>query len=233
MVTAAKDNPKPCVIQADFAENYKCVSQDEAANAHWGQSQVSIFTSAFWSSKEMRSFAITSDNVTHAKETVVPFIDRLFEELPKTAEIVQLWTDGPSSQFKNKFITTAQAILQEKYRIQLFWNFFPTSHGKGAVDGIGGALKRQVWDSVKTRLCAVSNAAEFTAAVKGDSRVTVIHVDSNEITSRLTSLKLDEKWKRTEDVRGIPHFHHIQIRNGKVHGFPTIAEGMDSFKNLK
>lgn len=119
--------------------------QDEAANAHWGQAQVSMLTSAIWCTRLMRSFFITSDDMTHAKETRVQYVDRLFHEIPEGIEVVQCaYLVG----WKNTFITIASTILQEKYNIKLYWNFFPTALGKGAVDVIGGALKRQVWVNV-------------------------------------------------------------------------------------
>ena len=42
-------------------------------------------------------------------------------------------------------------LLQEKHHIHIHWNFFATSHGKGPVDGIGGAVKRYVWTAAKQR----------------------------------------------------------------------------------
>lgn len=186
-----------------------------------------------WCSMWMKSFSITSDDMVHAKETIVPYVDRLFEELPEGVEIVHIWSDGPSSQFKNRFMTVAQVVLQEKYKIKLYWNFFPTSHGKGAVDGIGGALKRQVWFNVKSRISTVSNASEFTEAVNENSKVKEIYMNSNEISERFTSLKLDDQWKKVPDVRGILNFHHIQIHNGKVHGFLTTLEGMNSLNIIE
>ncbi len=32
----------------------------------------------------------------------------------------------------------------------LKWNFFATSHGKGAVDGLGGTVKRSVWRQMRS-----------------------------------------------------------------------------------
>ena len=52
-------------------------------------------------------------------------------------------------------------------------NMLPTSDGlslqhptAGAVDGVGGVLKRRVWNKVKARQVVIQNVAEFTDAVK-------------------------------------------------------------------
>ena len=57
-------------------------------------------------------------------------------------------------------------MSEEKHASNIRWNFFATSHGKGAVDGVGGVLKRRVWNKVKARQVVIRNAAEFTDAVK-------------------------------------------------------------------
>lgn len=173
-VSDVKTDDSAAVIQIDFAENYKCVFQDEAGNAHWNQSQVSIFTAAIWTSGGINSYSVVADDPDHSKRTIVPYVDRLFEELPKGIKTVHIWSDGPTSQFKNKFIATALLVLQRKHKMTIYWNFFAAFHGKGPTDGTGGALKRQVWTAVKTRQNIVCNASDFSEAVNKNTKVKVI-----------------------------------------------------------
>lgn len=173
-VAAVKSDKSKAVLQIDFAENYKCVFQDEAGNAHWNQSQVSLFTAAIWTQDQIQSYSVVTDDLDHSKRTIVPYIDRLFEELPKDITSVHIWSDGPSSQFKNKFIATALPVLEKKHKIKIFWSFFAASHGKGPTDGTGGALKNQVWTAVRTREVIVCNAMDFSGAIKKGSKVKVI-----------------------------------------------------------
>lgn len=132
------------LIQVDFSENYTCISQDEIQSAHWNQRQVSLFTVATWHSGSLCSQVIASDDLVHSKDTIVAYIDKVLDGLPKTVMIVSIWSDGPASQFKNRYIAAAIPALQKKHHITIRWNFFATSHGKGPVDGIGGAVKRHV-----------------------------------------------------------------------------------------
>ena len=47
------------------------------------------------------------------------------------------------------------------------WHYFVTSHGKGVVDGIGGTVKRMVWNAVSTRkVCTVTDAKTFAEVAK-------------------------------------------------------------------
>ena len=43
--------------------------------------------------------------------------------------------------------------------MKMIWSFFATFHGKGAVDGIGGMVKRSVWRVVRAGTTAPPDAA--------------------------------------------------------------------------
>lgn len=63
------------------------------------------------------------------------------------------------------------------------WNFFATSHGKGAIDGVGGTAKRMAWNLVKSRQVHISNASEFVNALNAHaSKITFIFIDNLTVT---------------------------------------------------
>lgn len=90
---------------------------------------------------------------------------KIFEVLPLKVKQVNIWSDGPSSQFKNRYIAAAIPILQQKYTERIFWNYFATL-GKDAVDGIGGSIKHQVSQFVNAHKGTVFNATQFKAAAQ-------------------------------------------------------------------
>ena len=55
------------------------------------------------------------------------------------------FSDGAASQYKNKSNFINMTHLQKNTDINVQWNFFATSHGKGACDGIGGTVKRNAY----------------------------------------------------------------------------------------
>ena len=150
------------LLQVDFSENCTCRYQDEIQSAHWQQSQVSLFTAAIWYAGKLHPTVIVSDNTIHAKETVVAYISKLLLQVkacaPESLKTVHIWSDGPASQFKNRYIAVAIVTRQKMTGLQIEWNFFTTSHGKGPVDGIGGSVKRHVWLAVKSCKHVVTNA---------------------------------------------------------------------------
>lgn len=48
--------------------------------------------------------------------------------------------------------------------LTIVWHFFATSHGKGAVDGVVGTVKRAVSTAVLKRQGIVHNAADYARA---------------------------------------------------------------------
>ena len=103
------------LLQVDFSENYTCVSQDEIQSAHWQQNQITLFTAALWYSGILHPYTLVSDNTDHSKDTIIAYIDRLLEELPPTTKTINIWSDGPSSQFKNRYIAECIQSLEKKY----------------------------------------------------------------------------------------------------------------------
>ena len=87
---------------------------------------------------------LVSDNLDHSEETIIPYMDIIFEMLPHSVQTASVWSDNPSSKFKNQFMVAAVPLLERKFKKGIVQNYFATSHGKGPVDGMGGALKRTV-----------------------------------------------------------------------------------------
>ena len=52
-----------------------------------------------------------------------------------------IWTDGPSSEFKNKYCVEILRKLAEKYSKPYTWKYFATSHGKGVLGRLGRNCK--------------------------------------------------------------------------------------------
>jgi hypothetical protein len=160
---ADRERPGVMVLQMDFSENYTIKFQDEIQTMHWVNEQLSVFTCVSWGNC-VQSFAIVTDDLKHDKGAVLVFLDKILEEAcALSEEYTELifYTDGAAGQFKNKFIMKAMQNLAKKVSKLVKWEFFATSHGKGAVDGIGGEVKRIVWDAVRSRKAMVRSVDDF------------------------------------------------------------------------
>ena len=219
----AKLGPSEAVIQVEFAENYTCNHQDEPQSAHWNQEQVSLFTLAIWTKEAAgvdnvcESHDIVSDEMMHDKKAVAVFmfhvVDQLIKKRHQNVKQVYVFSDGPSSQFKNKYIAHFLHTLNKIVPIQ--WNYFATSHGKGVVDGIGGTVKRLVSNAVMTgKSPVVADAQSFYRVASSlTSSVTVSIVSQKEITDTLDLLSLEKCFSEALPLRGISKMHYTEPHN--------------------
>lgn len=205
-------NAKECVLQVDFAENYSLVSQDEIQSAHWSYEQVTIFTACAWTHLGVESFAIISDHLCHDKHAVWTFLRQLIEILRgnlSQLKTIFVFSDGAASQFKNKYIMSSLCSSKEDFGVELHWSFFATSHGKGAVDGIGGNVKRKVWTCVKSRLYTVANAQEFFDCAREEIKgITVLFTSKDSIAQN--EHFLSKRWSTIPNIPRIQSSHFFQ-----------------------
>lgn len=215
LITNAVLSTHKSLLQIDISENFTCISQDEIQSAHWHQNQVTLFTAALWHSGTLYPIVLVSDNLNHSKDTIIAYLDRLLEELPRHVSELSIWLDGPSSQFKNKYIAASLKSLQERFNLTIIWNFFATAHGKGPVDGIGGAVKRYVWRMVKTRKCMVYNASQFAKAAE-NSNVMVLEMSEDNIKQRNINLDIHKTFDNCSKLGGISKSHCMKNVAGVV-----------------
>lgn len=146
-----KDNLQPgnYVVIADYSENYSFIVQDSVQGVHWNNCQATIhpFSVYFKENGEIRhkSIVAISENLKHDTDSFHLFqseaINLLKQEFENIRKIIY-FSDGSSSQYKNKKNFKNICLHEEDYKISAEWHFFATSHGKGPCDGIGGTLKR-------------------------------------------------------------------------------------------
>lgn len=120
-----------------------------------------------------------------------------------------LFSDGPSSQFKNKFMVSLLRTLNQQLGLRISWHYFATSHGKGAVDGIGASVKRSVWTAVSTRkVGSVVDAKSFAGVARRFcNKINVILISAKEIQVQCKELKLDKCFDEATAIPGISKFH--------------------------
>lgn len=142
------------VVHLDFSENYACKLHTEIQAFHFGGSrkQATIHTSVVYTSDGSQSHATISDSPRHERAVwahIEPILKKLKEQKPILTSI-HFMSDGPVTQYRNKrnfyLLTTLPFILGFK---EVTWNFSEKAHGKGAPDGVGGAVKRTADQRVK------------------------------------------------------------------------------------
>lgn len=216
-ISVLKENAEEtyAVVQIDFAENYSILHQDEIQAAHWSHRQVAIFTCCVWlPDGGKKSYVVISDDTSHSKYCVSAFFDRIVEDVkscfPKIDQLM-IFSDNCAGQFKNKYTISTLCRMLDEYGLQLQWNFFSSSHGKGAVDGIGAIVKRHVWMSVKgNRDVHLATAKDFYDHVNTKlSVITSFYVDKTTVAEKESIL--NEYWSNVNKIPGIRECHHFRV----------------------
>lgn len=94
---------------------------------------------------------------------------------------VHFLSDGPTSQYRNKsafyLASTVPFMRGFKY---VTWNFTEASHGKGAPDGVGGALKTLA-DRIVARGTDIPDLTSLLTNLRAHSSVKIFEVKEEEI----------------------------------------------------
>ena len=142
-----------------------------------------------WQQDSCISAVIISDDLTHSRDSVIIFVDKLLSSvIDERVKTLHIWSDGQSSQFKNRFIAASIPWLEEKHKLKICWNFFATSHGKKSVNGIGGVVKRMATQKVIQRKVNITKAASCYDAINSESNVKVFLIEAAETRNVVENL---------------------------------------------
>lgn len=138
------------VVNCDFAENYSFVVQDEIQSFHWTTSQATLHPFIIyykWEGKlKHLQYVFISDCLEHNTVAFYVFQKKLLEILKQTLPFalkkITYFSDGSAAQYKNKKNFLNLCLHKTDFEVEAEWEFFATSHGKSACDGLGGTVKR-------------------------------------------------------------------------------------------
>ena len=144
------------ITQIDFAMAYSCEYQNEIQSALWASASINLFTLARFVNQEVFCHLFVLDDYKKDKDVIAACLLKFYTNdtiFPNEF----LYSDGPSSEFKNRFMMKLLHNLSNQHSTTFTWNFFATGHGKGVVDGIGGQAKslvrQQILLKYAKRLC--------------------------------------------------------------------------------
>ena len=180
------------IIHEDFSENFQLKHQREIMESHWSNESVTVFTAVVYykdDNKDLKhlSYALISDELSHDKRSVYVFNKALLDAVSRETSFKQVhyWSDGAGSQFKNRFNLACVLYHPLDYGTHATWSFFETAHGKGAVDGVGGAVKRAVWRAILQDRAVVNSAEEFARVAENEClKVKVLYIPKEDNSSR-------------------------------------------------
>jgi len=190
-------------VHIDFSENYLCKMNEEIQAMHFGSShnQASLHTVVTYSEDGTNTICTISPSKRHDPCAIWAHLMPVLAELrEKNIDTVHFFSDGPTTQYRNKdnfyFLRTIFTNMGFKYAT---WNFSEASHGKGAPDGVGAAIKR-VADGIVSKGEDIPNANILFERLQGKTAVKLFLIPEEKIIEMENKKPTDES---IDKIKGI------------------------------
>lgn len=209
--------PNHVYIHMDFAEDYRCRSQNEIQSAYWSPTQVTIHPVVMYykqpGSQESthKSFVFISNESRHDATFIYTLIGKLvplLKQVVPNLQMVHYWTDSPTSQYRNKTIFKILSCHEEYFGVMASWNYMEAGHGKGPCDPIGGVAKRKADQAVKNGKYVIQDATDFYEWAKQDaSAIVYSYLSTEDYENSANFLKV--ACENVETVKGTMKVHGV------------------------
>ena len=132
---------------------------------------------------------------------------------PRTKSILYIVSDGCASQFRSKFVFKLLTLIFPEINIE--WHYNEAHHGKGPVDGIGGAVKNTVFRKVLSGEAKIASPEEFAKYANDICEVHSLYLPTDEILAEP---------EEVENATAIPDTSktHCVIRGLSKHGITLL-----------
>ena len=127
-----KENLKTneALVILDFSENYKYVVQDDIQQRYWPQTAITVHPVVIYVKEDgkviNKNLCFFTEDLKHdvpvVKVFVAKILDHIKKEFPKV-ENIEFFSDGCGAQYKNSEIFSYLPDIQEKFKIDVKWNF--------------------------------------------------------------------------------------------------------------
>ena len=159
-----------------------------------------------------KNFVFVIDDLGHNIGVVYAIMKRLVPEISNAINCdlkkIHYWTDGPTSQYRNKTAFYLVATHNDLFGVDAEWNYFEAGHGKGPCDGIGGTAKRMADLSIKQEKVKIQDASDFHTWGKYHHKsATYVFVTGQECSTARG--ELDEVNKTLIPDKGTLQIHNV------------------------
>ena len=193
----------------EFAEDYRCRSQEEIQSAYWSQTQVTIHPlAAYYKQGDKlvhQSYVFVSDESCHDAK----FVFALLLELAPCLKFVYYRADSPTTHYRTRQYSKSYHFIKN---ILMFGVVELHVHGKGLCDPIGRTTKKKANLAVKNDKAVVQDAHDFFAWAKESEETSTIRfrfLYSEDCAN--AALFLSEACKDIKPVQGTMKLHPVLL----------------------
>ena len=173
-------------IRIDWSENATLFQTRQEKSDYYHTTQVSINTVVSYQSTGVQSHATISDYTSHRAAATWTSLKSILLNLHCSR--LYIISDSPTSQYRNAYNCYLAKKYAEEHNCEVVWVFTEVVHGKGPMDGVGGALKKKIDDVIAYRPNnVIRNTAQLVKALPpSEIRIsTYTRADFDRIQDRL------------------------------------------------
>ncbi|XP_035444273.2 uncharacterized protein LOC118277191 isoform X1 [Spodoptera frugiperda] len=228
-ISQLKDNE--VVLVCDFSESYEAKLASEIQAMHFGASknQITLHTGMVYWRDKSQSFCTIAESNNHQPPAIwahlTPIIRLIQEETPNV-DVIHFFSDGPSSQYrqKNNFFLFAH-FAKELQLSFATWSFFESGHGKSVADGIGGSVKR-VLDRKVCHGFDITDAKDAYDILKQCLKVTKVFLVPDSAITDMTHILP----KNIQPLKGTLQVHQIMTQDENIIQFRDVSCFCEPFR---
>ena len=163
-IVSAPEN-KSAAIRIDWSEDATLFQTRQEKSDYYSSTQVAINTAVSYEVFGTQSHATISDATSRRAAAKWASMNVILEHLGQYDHLYII-SDSPTSQYRNAFCAYLTKKYAEEHSCKITWVFTETGHGKGPMDGVGGALKNKIDDVIAYLLnVAIRNADQLLIAL--------------------------------------------------------------------
>ena len=187
--------------------------------ALWSRGSVNLFSCAVHHKGQTKSMLYSTNYKGKDKFAIGVFLHEIYlKEIVMDSDIQTkiIWSNRPSSEFKNRFMQQLIDNLSLQYKKKFIRKFSATSHGKGVIDGIGRNVKSNVRCKVTTMkkdrpiVQESESFAEFAQKLAPSTKIK--HFSDEEIANYIKT----NPFRTSISVNGIFNMHVLVVDGSKT-----------------
>ncbi|XP_058803484.1 uncharacterized protein LOC131671234 [Phymastichus coffea] len=223
------------VLIMDFAENYAFICQNSTQGFYFNNTNATLFTATLYYKEQaamdlkVECFCVISETSIHQAYSVNIFMEAIINDIKSRFSWITkiiYFSDGAPTQFKNKNHFGNLCYHEKDFGLKIVsYNFFATSHGKSACDGIGAVVKRIARKASKQRVQILNAKQMHDYLSTKESKIKILYVDDSAVEARGKSLaKRFSSAKTVKDTRQYHFFEPIDQKTMKVKFYSSDQE---------
>ncbi|KAJ8720692.1 hypothetical protein PYW08_006157 [Mythimna loreyi] len=153
---------------------------------HFIKDQITLHTGVLYVTNERPiSFCSISPSNEHCPEAIWAHLDPILKYIKAgypNVSVLHFFSDGPTTQYRQKknFFLFSKNIYEYGFESGTL-SFFESAHGKGAADGIGGAIKRKLDAKIAQGIDIPNAETAFNILNMSDTEIKIFFIPMDNI----------------------------------------------------